>query len=1561
MNVQLAQAKALLSKAQPNPDKAIKTLKPLLKKRGGHWLVHHYLGIAHLQKKQFAKAKASLEEAFRRGSDQAETYHLMSLAHFNLEEYKDAIFYAKEAISRNDQYLEAWVNLGAAYRAIADLDNAMKAYSKANQLDPKNAEIAYRIGSIYFDQGHLSKAEELYTITKQMNPKFLEAYLGLALVYSRFQKFDKAEKEIRQALEIDPKNRFVRIQLAVLFKESGRYAEAIELNRELLIEKPNDGRLRINYALCLLEIGKFNEAESNYLRALRDTPEVSESLSNYLMGIHYNPERTKEEIFEAHLLWDKYFAPKVRLARPVPKNLDPEKKLRIGLISGGFRIHPVGWMITRAIEHLPKDQFEIYIYSMHPFHDALTTRLHKVSDKWRSLLGYNDEVTANLIREDEIDILVELAGHSAHNRLKTVALEPAPITVKWVGGLINTTGMKSMDYLITDFYESPEGEEEFYTEKLVRLPHDYVCYDPPKYDIPVGELPAKHNGFITFGCFNNPTKLNQVLLKEWAEILKAVPKSKLFLKSKQYDTPSFVQGVVDQMAAFGIGEERLIFEGYAMHEDFLATYNRVDIALDTWPYSGGLTTCEALWMGVPVITHAGPTFAGKHSTTHLTNTGYAQWVTDNWEEYKQLAIKMATHLPELEKTRANLRQQLLTSPLCDGPRFGAHLAQAFRTMWHQRVEGYKRELPEGEWQQHITVQPISEEDLQQFKTLHKFCSGEPVVKQHSLYKTEQGITFSFPIDESNLTRFVFEEQGKWLDPEVDVLCRITPKDSIVFDVGAGFGAYTLPLAQKVGTNRGRVVAFEPHSTMAAHLKESKRQNCFSQLEVVERAAWNKTGAYGFRHKSIMENSLLSQEQALKNVQTTTLDDVWNEYGQPSVEVLKIDVNGAEFEVVQGASKMVETCHPLMLISDAEHIPHKAEIHHFLKQKGYSLFELIPELGILSGYNGDANSFRQNLFALTAEHQEKCKKAGLLFGVDESEPEIVSGGGMSYLSRLSWTSTFKNKWIQKPESQGEILYFKALDAIGTAFGLDKSQAVQQAQLLLEAATSLMPLFNANPQSIPVSFTLVRVLHLLGKRADAAAILKQQMQRLLSGESAGDLSLPFFLPLKLQEESEIFTAAESWLKIKAAEAWLLLQTQTSYYFSNSDVKLLQGLSGNPEAVAHINHLAKNMLKKGAVSIPADPIPNKEGKFVHVVNNHVYAKSLADLLKHLNTISEQQHYLLVEKHSAIATYHADIEDYDKVQFFNSKEDMEWVTRQCMAEDVDAVFMHGIFYEYQKKLAKSIGTSKHIGWIMWGGDLYNPIKFNVPARFLSGFIDSIHTPIPGDIDLFKRYYGNRLSYAFGYPYAGLYGTELKSPPKTDPPTIIVGNSGDSANNHIEILEMLATKKDIDDFRLFLPVSYNLAENYEQQLMAAIKQFGLEELTHLQREFIDPAKYMEVIGSASMFITAHNRQQAVGNILGALYFGNPTFVKKQITVQGKRLVNPNWEFLTSRGFEVHNYEELANASHLKDFQPVSANQLKKHQQIIMDEFGLEQRARQLEASCRDILQKVRNKASAQL
>jgi predicted O-linked N-acetylglucosamine transferase (SPINDLY family) len=359
--------------------------------------------------------------------------------------------------------------------------------------------------------------------------------------------------------------------------------------------------------------------------------------------------------------------------------------LRIGFVSADFGRHPVGFFTLELLENHDPGAFTAVCYSCDRRPDAVTERLQAAADEWHEVRNTSHSSLAERIRADGIDILFDMAGHTARNRLPCFARKPAPIQVTWAG-YVGTTGLATMDYLLADRHHVPAGEDIHYRERILRMPNGYICYTPRAEAPDVAPLPARTNGFVTFGCFNNPAKINDPLLDAWAAILGRLPGSRLFLKYAEMDDPITRRRVAGRLGLHGIEPSRLVFEPRSPHRELLAAYNRVDIGLDTFPYSGGLTTCEALWMGVPVVTVTGATFAGRHSTSHLSNVGLTETIATDVPGYIATAVALANDPDRLAELRATLRQRTAASPLCGGPRFARDFEAAMRGIWRAWCE-----------------------------------------------------------------------------------------------------------------------------------------------------------------------------------------------------------------------------------------------------------------------------------------------------------------------------------------------------------------------------------------------------------------------------------------------------------------------------------------------------------------------------------------------------------------------------------------------------------------------------------------------------------------------------------------------------------------------------------------------------------------------------------------------------------------------------------------------------------------------------------------------------------
>lgn len=591
---------------------------------------------------------------------------------------------ARKQAQRRPTDPDAWLTLGRLHAEQGALENARDALERAQSLRSKHGEQEEWLGYVAYKQSRTQEAINYLNEALSLNPESLFGLITLSKLYIDHGAFNEALDYAQRAHNIAPEHARAIDTLASALSNLYRYEEALELYKELTRLIPAGFSSWNNAGNMLRDLGRLHEAYPCYEKAI-ELAHHPTPYSNYLTTLHYDPRVSRKSITDFAKSWEVRFAPaKSRVpARPDRQNHVKARRLRLGFVSDGFRKHPVGKMIIRCFEQLPPGQFSVYCYTTSDVVDTVTKRIQHCINNWQSISHIDDDALAQQIRDDEVDILIDLSGHNTGSRMRAIAMQPAPLIVKWVGGLINTTGVQAIDYLISDHIETPEGEDEYYTEKLIRLPDDYIVFDPPEKLPTLSELPAKQNGYITLACFNNPTKLNDVTLKQWASIMHELPDSRLMLKGRPYTSESFCKRLYATLEAEGITRERLIIEGPGSNYEMLDAYNRADIALDPWPYSGGLTTCESFIMGVPVVTLPGPTFAGRHSATHLVNAGMPELVVNSWEEYRARVIELASDLESLGTIRQHLRDVLLQSPVCDGPRFAKHFTDAMRAIWQR--------------------------------------------------------------------------------------------------------------------------------------------------------------------------------------------------------------------------------------------------------------------------------------------------------------------------------------------------------------------------------------------------------------------------------------------------------------------------------------------------------------------------------------------------------------------------------------------------------------------------------------------------------------------------------------------------------------------------------------------------------------------------------------------------------------------------------------------------------------------------------------------------------------
>jgi len=507
-----------------------------------------------------------------------------------------------------------------------------------------------------------------------------ELLLRLAAVFHQIRQLDRAEYYYRYVLKRRP-HALACINLAHICSFRGQVSEAIALRRQALALGVSDAGLLRDLGSALIFMGDKQAGIESLRQAVTLAPQDRDIHSSYLFRMHYMPDWPPEEIYEEHRRWAQQHAPLPQTAHGnIP---DPERALRIGYISPDFRSHPVACFFEPLLDGHDRQRFQVFGYGNVACPDELTSRLQDKFCVYRSVFGSSDEALAQQIQADKIDILVDLAGHTPGNRLGVLALKPAPLQGSYLG-YPDTTGMDQVDFRLTDELSTPVEARPFYTEECVSLPQGFLCYRAPN-DIPdIGPLPALRNAYVTFGAFNDTNKLNQAAMALWVKIIRAVAGSRLLIKSRAADDPVWCRHLKQRLGRMGLASSRVRIEGQKTTRAYFQLYNEVDIALDSYPYNGTTTMCDALWMGVPVISLVGRHHVSRVGLSILSQVGLEFFAATTPDEYWAKAIALAGKPNALASIRRSLRHRVMNSPLYDHRALAQQVENAFRQLWQRR-------------------------------------------------------------------------------------------------------------------------------------------------------------------------------------------------------------------------------------------------------------------------------------------------------------------------------------------------------------------------------------------------------------------------------------------------------------------------------------------------------------------------------------------------------------------------------------------------------------------------------------------------------------------------------------------------------------------------------------------------------------------------------------------------------------------------------------------------------------------------------------------------------------
>ena len=555
------------------------------------------------------------------------------------------------------------------------------------QSDPNQPVALHLLGAIGFQLGKNDFAIDLFTKSIKADPENALAHNSLGVALKKLRQWDKAVASYRKAIEIIPHYADAHNNLGNALKELGEMDEAVASYEKAIEVKPDYAEAYNNLGNGLKALGRLEEAITSYRKAQAMEPQSVTAGRNLIYGILNVPGLTQDELFTEHLRFSEAHAQGITgSARDLSNERTSDRRLRIGYLSSDFRDHPVGSNLIPLLASHDHESFEVFCYADVALPDAMTERFQSAADHWRPITGMPDSEVAALVRGDEVDLLVCMAGRFDTNRPLVAAHRAAPVQISFHDGA--TSGLGEMDYWLTDGFLHPPETKEKFSEELYRLPVFYQ-YLPIGDAPPVGSLPAETKGFITFASFNNPAKVNEKVISLWAEVLKSVPQSRLMLKYKNwYGQTSLRHRLVESFGASGIEEERIIFEApLDTLAEHCGRYGSVDIALDPFPFSGATTSFQALWMGVPVVSLKGESFINRAAGSMLFHAGLGELAVDTGEAYLAAARDLAGDREHLKTMRRNLREQLAGSPLCDGPAYARNVEAAYREMWREWCAG----------------------------------------------------------------------------------------------------------------------------------------------------------------------------------------------------------------------------------------------------------------------------------------------------------------------------------------------------------------------------------------------------------------------------------------------------------------------------------------------------------------------------------------------------------------------------------------------------------------------------------------------------------------------------------------------------------------------------------------------------------------------------------------------------------------------------------------------------------------------------------------------------------
>lgn len=673
---------------------------------------HHLLGMALVRSNEIDAAIVAFSRALELKSDFAQARYNLGQARRSQGNHAQALADFREAISLEPSNPDFHNDLGLTLRDIGQFDESLAAFHQSISLRPDHAETYVNLGNTLRACGRLDEAIVAYQRAIHLKPGLSAAYSNLGVVLDESGQASQAAGALQRAIDLNPGNALAHHNLANILYRMAEPIAAIGMYERAISLSANYAESYAGLALALREIGKMDQAVSTCQKAISLKPDLAEARtilgniymdtaciddaiscygeaialnpadvkahSNLLFAMHFHPNCDGQAIYEEHRKWNQRFAAGFgNSIIPHMNDRSPERRLRIGYVSPDFRNHPVGRFILPLMSNHNESQVELFAYSLTTAADSLTQQIRARAHHWRELAGTSDDQTAGIIRNDKIDVLVDLAMHTNNNRLLIFARKPAPVQFTYLA-YCSTTGLGAIDYRLSDPHLDPhDADDAIYSEQTVRLPSTYWCYEPAT-NAPVSALPIQKNTHLTFGCLNNFSKVTSEWVGACGKILQIVPHGRLILNAPE---GSCRDRIAQLLQKYDIDPKRIKFTGRLPYDQYLQLFSEIDVCLDTFPFGGGTTTCDSLWMGVPVVTLRGRTAVGRGGASILSNLGLTDFIASDLGHFVQIAVRSANDIEGLGKLRRTIRERMQGAPLMNSRIFAQSLEAAYRETW----------------------------------------------------------------------------------------------------------------------------------------------------------------------------------------------------------------------------------------------------------------------------------------------------------------------------------------------------------------------------------------------------------------------------------------------------------------------------------------------------------------------------------------------------------------------------------------------------------------------------------------------------------------------------------------------------------------------------------------------------------------------------------------------------------------------------------------------------------------------------------------------------------------